>query len=453
MRGVSFTPRRNQQIAAGIVATALLAFALPVLAATSPLVTADQKALDATAVTINNNWNYPVLKAEARAAYVAAYAIGKGQVSAEAEARLDQAINELAFSAIQKAVNNDPYFPKVYWLNTPPHAWDGKTVPGGRYSFDNPDNIYRTIPIAGDVQYEIRGQRAVVGPTDITFSLISNPNSQQTIAYLTGKDLVVNADGSYVITVDSAPANGRRNHIQSTSAAKQLFVRNNLGNWNTETPDALTVKRVSALPWYVLPKGQVAIGSDAWVNLQESVVTYGVGALGVKTYVNALNTLANPSSSSTLGTLVTQASSFGHFRLADDEALLVTVNTGGAGYFVLPVTDPWSVTVDPINHQSSLNNKQSIANADGSYTFVISLRDPGVYNWLDTVGQHEGTIMARWQNLPAQSPASGGPAISAQLVKLNQLPGLLPAGTRYVSAVERQAQLAARKAGFLRRQQ
>ncbi|MFX6803679.1 hypothetical protein ABTH20_19680, partial [Acinetobacter baumannii] len=90
-----------------------------------------------------------------------------------------------------------------------------------------------------------------------------------------------------------------------------------------------------------------AIAADAWINLQESILDYGVGALGLKTHTNPANTLSSPSISSTLGTLTTQASSFGYFKLADDEALVATVQTGGAGYVVFPVTDPWLVTVDP----------------------------------------------------------------------------------------------------------
>jgi hypothetical protein len=322
-------------------------------------------------------------------------------------------------------------------------------VPGSRYSYDNPDNIYRTIPIDGASRYVIRGQRRGSGPTDVTFSLISNPNSQQTVAILAGKDLVVNADGSYTITVDNQPANGRVNHIQSNVSAKQLFVRNNLGNWNSEAPDALRVERLGPAPARG-PKGDWTVSSEAWLNLQESIVDYGVGALGIKTYSNPLNTLANPTSSSTLGTLVTQASSFGHFKLADDEVLVATLTTGGAGYFVFPVTDPWSVTVDPIRHQSSLNNRQATANADGSYTLVVSRQDPGVANWVDTVGLHEGSIMVRWQNLPANRPANGGPTITAQVAKLANLASVLPAGTRYVTAAERQL-LAARLAGYQQR--
>jgi hypothetical protein len=421
--------------------------ALPLVsawAAPSPLATDEQRALDARAVALNQANGFPGLRAEAKAAYQLAHGL---PVSQEAQSRLDNAINELAFSAIQKAVNNDPFYPKVYWVDAPPRSWPGVNVPGGRYSFDNPDNIYRTIPIDGASRYVIRGQRRGSGPTDVTFSLISNPNSQQTVAILAGKDLVVNPDGSYAITVDNQPANGRVNHIQSNASAKQLFVRNNLGNWSTEAPDALRVERVGPAPTRG-PKGDFPVSSEAWLNLQESIVDYGVGALGVKTYSNPVNTLPAPGSSSTLGTLVTQASSFGHFKLADDEALVATLTTGGAGYFVFPVTDPWSVTVDPIRHQSSLNNRQAITNPDGSYTLVVSRQDPGVANWVDTVGLREGTIMVRWQNLPANRPVNGGPTISAQVVKLVNLASYLPAGTRYVTPAERQQQLAARQAGY-----
>lgn len=412
----------------------------------SPLATDAQRQLDNKAIEINKLAVFPLAKLSAKSAY----RLARGRpTSPEAEARLDNAINELTFSAIQKAVNGDPLYPKVYWVNAPAHTWFDLKVPGGRYSYDNPDNIYRTIPIDGTSRYVIRGQRHGSGPTDVTFSLISNVNSQNTIQVLAGPDLVVDADGRFTITVDPDPARGRVNHIQTNSSAKQLFIRNNLGDWNSETPDSLSVERVGLQPNRP-PRSDVLTGLEAWSNLQQSILFYGVGALGLKTHVNPVNTLSNPSSSQTLGTLVTQASSFGHFRIGDDEALIVTLRSGGAGYFVVPVTDPWLVSVDPVRHQTSLNNRQSVVNADGSYTFVIAPRDPGVHNWLDTVGQHEGTIMVRWQNLPKQA-VDGGPQVNIRRVKWAELPTILPHDTRHVSPAERSAQIAQRIAGFERR--
>jgi hypothetical protein len=412
----------------------------------SPLATVDQLTLDRRATRLDNTYAFPAARVEAKATFRLAHGL---PVSAEAEARLDQDIDELVFSAIQKAVNGDPLYPKVYWLNTPAKHWFDQDVQGGRYSYDNPDNIYRTIPIEGDSRYVVHGRRFGAGPTDVTFSLISNVNSQNTIAILASQDLIVGADGRFDITIDNQPANGRVNHIQSTSSAKQLFIRNNLGNWNTEIPDALTVERLGSAPSRAT-RGDVAVGLEAWANFQESILDYGVGALGLKTHINPVNTLPAPSSSSTLGTLVTQASSFGHFKLGDDEALVATLKPGGAGYFVFPVTDPWLVSIDPIGHQTSLNNKQAHPNPDGSYTFVVSVKDPGVHNWLDTVGLHEGTIMVRWQSLPSVA-VEGGPQVSATVVKLTDLAQALPAGTSYVTAAQRAQALADRGAGYKRR--
>ncbi|WP_082742178.1 hypothetical protein [Burkholderia sp. MSMB1078WGS] len=436
----------KQALLATSSAAVLAMLAVPALGS-SPLATDDQFTLDALAVRIDRDNSYPVLKAEAKAAYVLA---AGSVVSAEAASRLDSAIDELAFSAIQKAVNNDPFNPKVYWVNASSRSWKGIDVPGGRYSYDNPDCVYRTIPIDGASRYIIKGRRTASSPIDVTFSLISNPNSQQTLAILTKRDLVVAPDGTYTITIDNTPANGRPNHIQSNGRARQLFIRNNLGDWSSETPDAMSVQRLNDGKSYPV-RSSVDIANEAWLDLQESIVDYGIGALGLKTHTNPINTLSSPSRSSTLGTLTTQASSFGYFRLADDEALVATVKTGGAGYLVFPVTDPWMVTVDPGRHQSSLNNVQAVPDPNGDYTFVVSVRDPGVRNWIDTVGLHEGTVMVRWQNLPeAQSPG-GGPAIETRVVKLKDLAGVLPSGTRYVTSAERTRQLAERAAGYARR--
>lgn len=224
---------------------------------------------------------------------------------------------------------------------------------------------------------------------------------------------------------------------------------NNLGDWSSETPDALTVERLGPPPARA-PRGDAAVALEAWANLQESIIAYGVGALGIKTHLNPVNTLSSPSTSSTLGTLVTQTSAFGHFKLAKDEALVITLRAGGAGYFVVPVTDPWMVSGDPIRRQTSLNNKQAVAEADGGYTFVVAAQDPGVHNWLDTEGRSEGTIMVRWQDLPAQT-VDGGPQVSAKVVRLTDLPTTLPSSTRWTSASERASLLAKRETGYRRR--
>ncbi len=413
------------------------------LNATNPLATNEQQGLDEQAIRIFNAQQFEPIRSEAALVYV----LARQQIpSSEALSRLDNAIDELVFSAIQKVVNGDPYRPKIYWVNAQPRHWFNTEIPGSRYSYDNPDNIYRIIPINGSLRYELRGQRIGNGPTDVTFSLINNASSQGTEAFLDGRDLVLNPDGSFVVTIDNQPANGRVNHLQSNNKVIQLFVHNNLGDWNNELPDRLSIVRTDETPSPAeITESQIT--QRSFLALQDAVLYYGVGALGVKTHTNRINTLPQPDQSSTLGTLVSQANSFGHFKLAEDEGLLITLERGGAGYFVVPVTDPWMVTVDPAKHQSSLNHAQSKANPDGTYTFVVSAQDPGIHNWLDTAGLLEGTIMVRWQLLP-ETPVGAGPRVQAQRIKLAELPSLLPSTTVYVTPAQRQQQLSLRKAGY-----
>jgi len=66
----------------------------------------------------------------------------------------------------------------------------------------------------------------------------------------------------------------------------------------------------------------------------------------------------------------------------------------------------WNVhmqTLDYRSRRSSLNSSQIQYEADGSYRIVISEKDPGVPNWLDTAGHRRGTIFWRFL-LPESDP-------------------------------------------------
>lgn len=413
----------------------------------NPLATNDQRKLDELAIDIYNHYSFDKLRKEARDAYKIAYG---EPLSDEAQSLIEPMINELVFSSIQKSVNNDPYYPKVYWVDAGARQWFGLDVPGGRYSYDNPDTIYRTIPIDGNLRYIIHGKRYGNGTLDYTFSLIDNPNSQNTIAILSKNDLIIHSDGTYTISIDNKPANGRINHIQSNRKAKQLFIRHTLGNWQSNIPDSLSVELLDSNKGH-LPQDKSVIIQNAQLNLQESLLGYGIGALGLKTKIHPVNTLTEPSQSKWLGTLVTQASSFGHFNLDEDHALVLTIDQGAAQYFVVPVTGPWTITSTPDSCQCSLNNQQAIANSDGKYRFVISTKDPGIYNWVSSCGLHEGTMMIRWQNLATNFFFTKKPTISTEVILMTDLANKLPSDTAWVTADQRNEMITQRIAGYSKR--
>ena len=147
--------------------------------------------------------------------------------------------------------------------------------------------------------------------------------------------------------------------------------------------------------------------------------------------------------------LANQLQSNGYFQLNDDEALVLTIEPGNAGFFTVPVYNDWTITDDYWNEQTSLNNDQAVANPDGTYTMVVSLADPAVANWISTGGLNQGIISMRFQNLDPDS--MDAPGVQSVVVKLEDLDDHLPAGTVYVTPAERAVQLAQRKAGFDKR--
>jgi hypothetical protein len=425
-----------------------LAGLLTLSLASSPsdiLSTADQRQLDALATKLHQQRPYDDLILEAWQHFSSvARNRGYDPESSTLKRHLEVAMDELAFSAMQKAVNDDPAHPKVYTLLNPPRA----SVPGGRYSYDNLDAIYRTIPISADYGYIVRGTRAKAGLGDASFSLIQNLTQTVAISVLANEDLVIDPDGSFFITVNST-ASGSRNHIQSNPRAVQLFIRNNLADWSSDTPDSLTVEVTTTgdLPDR-LSDDQVI--EKARVYFKESIPVYGSFLLGDLTLKQPQNVINPPVQSSSLGTLATQASSFSHYNLSSTEGLVITINPGPASYWVLPSYTLWMITDRPRDRLESLNMDQAVANRNGTFTVILSTNNPGVHNWINATEGGTGTFMCRFQGLPLPDEDEGGSPVQvwSQVVPMERLGKVLPKETRRVTKQEQARSLRERAKSY-----
>jgi hypothetical protein len=160
------------------------------------------------------------------------------------------------------------------------------------------------------------------------------------------------------------------------------------------------------------------------------------------------NTVLAPFGTGAIGGLVQQQISFIRLQLADDDAFVVTAGSGGAPFRDLVLQDFWFRTIEYWKHTSSMNNSQGIPNADGSTTYVISIKDPGVHNWLDTVGFHELLVVHRWQGLTPTPGPDGAPWIKGELTKIQDLNKVLPPAMQRVTVEQRQQQLKERLESF-----
>jgi hypothetical protein len=448
---VSYTDRRTNALVRVAVSLALVgSHALPATAAqnTAALATADQQAVEALATTI---FATPAVKeqiARSKQLFLAS-PVASGD---EAKASAARAANEFAFAAVLDAVNGDSARPRIVWAFTAPRQWAGHTVPGSRWGIVNPDNVYRFAPVDGSSKYELTVHPTAPGPVQFSFliydSFVGEGGRQDhldsPIASLRDQDIKTNGDGSFTISIDNTPAEGRANHLQTTPDARVLLIRNTFNQWGTQNPQAATVRRIDGPAVTAPTQEQITQRAVELIKAGTDTIL-GWETKGFAAQATA-NTIANPFVRG--GGWGFAAS--GSYRIAQDEALVVTLSPAGARYVGFDLTDPWLVSREHIRATGSLNNGQVAANSDGTYTYVIAARDPGVTNWADTGGAHEGKLLIRWQVVPESAKADGA-VREVRLVKLAQLHSVLPAGFKSVGADERRELNKARAAEYAHR--
>jgi hypothetical protein len=383
----------------------------------------------------------PAVKQAMQAVLTKWKSIVGSDADAEARSLSDGAMREYIFHNVHKAVCGDPNYPEIVRTQMMPHEWFGMQVPGSRMAGDNPDTIYHMAPINGVARFEIDAQRFASPAADLSFTVTGNSGFTRPLGQLVVDGSAVGANGRFTITVGPEPADGRPHHITTARGAKFLFIRDTVNNWR-DAPHALAIRRLDAPIEPPRTIDQIAL--DAAALLMDDVAeTFWAMRIpfGFET-----NVLGVPFGTAAIGGLSTQSISYSHFELAADEAFVATFNDGGAACLGAVLFHFWLNSIDYVDRLGSLNRAQSIPNPDDTYTYVISARDPGIHNWLDTAGLRRVYLCRRWQGL-----AEGAAALtraSGRLVKFEELASVLPETIRRVTPAERAAQLADRRASY-----
>ena len=91
-----------------------------------------------------------------------------------------------------------------------------------------------------------------------------------------------------------------------------------------------------------------------------------------------------------------------------------------------------------------MSGDQAQLTDDGCFHFVVSSSDPGVANWLDTLGRRRGVMLLRYDGTTEGSFDPRARPTTAK-VKLAELRVHLPEGTAAVTPEERRREIAARR--------
>ncbi len=370
--------------------------------------------------------------------------LGRAKPSDAMRERFDAAFAEVMFSAAVWSSNQDKLRPKVTCITRLAHPVSGRQIPGSRWGIDNPDSVYRVIPISGDERYEIRGRVGENRMTENYFTLWDA--NMGTVDVLNGRTMNVDSDGSFTITVDSEPAGGRPNHVQSTPAAHEFYIRDVLLNWDRDDPNHLEVERIGGTP--AVPARTLDEQAEATAEMMAYFANF-TGKLSHGIYKMPSNHFNLAWSADKVGAMRNQVYVMGRFELQPDEAFVVDVSDGGAEYFTVPLSNIWGTTLELVDRTGSLNKAQSVANEDGTYTYVIAATDPGCQNWIDTDGLNEGILTLRMAEFGGDGPKEDLGA-RGRVVKLDALDHEAPT-LKPVSPADRAAELADRRSAYLRR--
>ncbi|GAB3113226.1 hypothetical protein G8770_18095 [Aestuariicella hydrocarbonica] len=315
----------------------------------------------------------------------------------------------------------------------------------------NADTIYKAAEIAPGGVYRLRGY-----PGTLTMSVIgqvgpspADPGSEgdhpgPTRNYLYLDTLKTHDDGQFdvLLSVDK-PQGYRGDWWPLHPKTYRLMLRQVSSDWQAQIDPAITIERID------IPVGRTRPSAETMearlrrlpmmTAFMSTMFVDQASKLRAQGYVNKLKVL----DVSTSGGLDGQFYYEGAFDLQDDEALIIeATQPEHCQYRSVILTNDIYQTLDWYNNQSSLNESQAAADADGVLRVVISRLDPGVPNWLDTGGYQRGVVQGRWTHCNYQ------PMPVVKKVAVEKVRDYLPPETLVVTAAERQRIVRERRAAY-----
>ncbi len=315
------------------------------------------------------------------------------------------------------------------------------TGPFTKMGLDNPDTLYFGARVHPGHEYVVTGVRGTT--TDLSFQLLGGEYTDEGVpkseAAFDDRELDIAADGSFEWRVrPTAPA--------------QLVVREVYGDWS-QRRGSIAIRREDTAGTAPPPLSRATI--------EKRYATAGKQLVNrIKTwlqfpqwfYLNIpVNTMVAPRL--TPGGLSTQYSSAGHFDLRPDQALVITLPVTDAPYLGFQLGSMWYISLDYINHLTSLNATQAQADPDGKIRIVVADQNPGIANWVEMLAHRRGFLQFRWQRVSRAITEADGPSV--ELVDFDAVPAALPYyehnkisdGAWWARIAQRQNQIANRMLG------
>lgn len=314
----------------------------------------------------------------------------------------------------------------------------------------NADTVYRVARIHPEGIYRLRGKRGSLALFNLSESppkpgepgfepaLMRQPGARPRHDFA---ELSVDHDDRFdVVLSQQRPAGYNGDWWPLAPTTHNLLLRMVSADWDKERAPTISIERLDTP--VRRSRASAAELAERMRRLPQSSAFIGgllidrVNQMRARGLVNQLQ----PVDMAGLGGLRRQHFFEGAYDITEEEALIIeTPVPATCGYYSLLLTNPLYETTDWYNNQSSLNHTQSEIDDDGVLRIVVSGRDPGVLNWLDTAGYPTGSIQGRWESCDSQ------PTPTVTRVRLSALEQQLPPDTPRMSSKEREQRIRHRR--------
>ena len=323
---------------------------------------------------------------------------------------------------------------------------------------DNSGGLYHRAIIDGNETYRIVGNRGSAKWFSISVSA-PQQNSPLPNQYgykpvgepLLGHQLKTQWDGSFIVTL--SPDRHEGNWIKTTPEVRSVLIREFFADWASEQPMLARLERVgheAEAPPLMSPQRLLGALGEVGEFIVTATQFWPFGPPQIKELGGSINKVHFHVRASTQRDRSHDINAGGisgtcHWVLDEEQALILEFSRFEAAYWSFDLLTFWYTSMDYRYRHSSLNSRQARMDRDGKYRIVICARDPGIANWLDTSGWHEGFCEIRANLAPAAPP------IDVKVVPRAAVGEHLPSDTWRVTTAERAQIMAARAAGVTRR--
>jgi hypothetical protein len=298
---------------------------------------------------------------------------------------------------------DEPVFRRAHWA-------------GRKFFGDNADCIYYAAQIRPDRTYRIRGNVAGAAYTSFTVDgggIDERYPPARVVSSIHDGQFDVAPDGSYELVASAEPQ--ERNWLALEPDAAEITTRHYFERVEPVAADPLlhiplAIDTEGPPPAPPSPSDTAASVARDIHRLSVFVrgLTIGTGRRAGERPPPAPGATVNEFNLPTKWS----AGSYGapdivnmitRYDLAPDDALVIDGRFPRCRFASVALWNSYLQTLDYVHHQVSRNRAQTELNADGSFAMVVSERDPGVANWIETTGERWGTIFVRYI-LPEEEP-------------------------------------------------